>query len=104
MLLFGCSSTTSFEGKLLENKKVHLKVDCSDEVNKGENNVKDIGYGCKVIVTDKTAVFNENGEKINSELLQKGVNLKIVLFGPSKISKDVESRDIEAKEIHMLID
>jgi hypothetical protein len=104
MLLFGCSSTTSFEGELLENKKVHLIVDCSDEVNKGENNVKDIGYGCKVVVTDKTAFFNENGEKMNSEQLQKGANLKIVLFGPSKIKKNVESMEVEAKEIHMLTD
>jgi hypothetical protein len=104
MLLFSCSSTTSFEGKLLENKKVHLLVDCSDEVNRGENNVKDLGYVCKVVVTDKTVFLNENSEKMNSEQLQKGTNLKIVLFGPSKISKNVESREVEAKEIHMLTD
>lgn len=104
MFLFGCSSITSFEGELLKNNKVHLIVDCSDEVNKGENIVKDIGYVCKVVITDKTAFFNENGEKINSEQLQQGANLKIVLFGPSKIKKNVESREIEAKEIYMLTD
>jgi hypothetical protein len=104
MLLLGCSSTTSFNGNLLENKKVYLIVDCSDEVNKGENNVKDLGYVCKVVVTDKTVFLNENGEKMNSEQLQKGANLKIVLFGPSKISKKVESREVEAKAIHLLTD
>jgi hypothetical protein len=41
---------------------------------------------------------------MNSEQLQKGANLKIVLFGPSKIKKNVESMEVEAKEIHMLTD
>jgi predicted component of type VI protein secretion system len=60
MLLFGCSSTSSFEGELLENNKVHLVVDCSDEVNKGENNVRQYPNGTKIrIKIDDSAWKNE---------------------------------------------
>ncbi|GGB53535.1 hypothetical protein [Fictibacillus barbaricus] len=101
ILLFGCSGTSSFEGKLFENKKGYLIVDCSDEVNKGENNVKDLGYLCKVLVTGKTAFFNENGKKLNANELSEGANLKIVLVSSDKISKKEDTREVEAKEIHI---
>jgi hypothetical protein len=104
ILFLGCSGTTSFEGELFENKKGYLKVDCSDEVNKGEKDVKDIGYLCKVLVSDKTVFINKKGEKLNVDEISEGANLKIILNGSYKISKKEDTREVEAKEIHLLND
>lgn len=104
VLMFGCSGTNSFEVKLLENRKGYLKVDCSDEVSKEENNVEDIGYLCTVLVSDKTKLLNKKGNKLSVEEISKGANLKITLNGPYKISKKEDTREVEAKEIHVLND
>jgi hypothetical protein len=102
LLLFGCSSTNSFEGNLFEKRKGYLKVDCSDEVTKGENNVKDIGYLCTVLVSDKTAFMNKKGEKLSVEEISEGANLKIILDGNYKISKNEDTREVKAQEVLLL--
>ena len=102
-LLIGCTGIKSFEGRLYSIKDNYFEVDCSDEVNKGKTDIKDIGYPCVVLITDKTKFSNENGNQLSVKDFPDDASVKVILENPRSISKSKETREFEAKEIILLI-
>lgn len=102
ILLIGCTGIKSFDGRIYSTGKSYFKVDCSDEVNNGKKNVKDIGYLCTVQISDETKLSDEKGTEINVDDFTTGSTVRVQLANSQNISKSKESREVEAKEIILL--
>jgi hypothetical protein len=102
LLLFGCTGTKSFEGRIGLIEENYFYVDCTKAVNKGEENVKDIGYPCKVQITDKTTLSNENGSQLSADDFSEGTYVRVITTEPKYISESNESRELVASEIVLI--
>lgn len=102
IFLISCSSSKSFEGRISDIKKGYFEVDCSKEVQKGEENGESAGYPCTVKLSDETIFRDNHGKKLKARHFTTGLDIKVVLADRKKISKSKESREVEAREIILL--
>ncbi|TKC18853.1 hypothetical protein [Robertmurraya kyonggiensis] len=100
MFLSGCTKT--FEGVVYEVAEDYFLIDCSDEAKIKSNDIEDIGYGCKVKLSDKTSFRSETGESLVLEEIKEEATVRVLLMHSKNITQSKESRNLEAKEIIVL--
>ncbi|GMK45723.1 hypothetical protein PghCCS26_28510 [Paenibacillus glycanilyticus] len=98
--LAACGKIKVFEDRIDSIETNELMVNCSAEVTKGQSQVNDIGYLCRVHIDENTVIQNERGEPIKlSELTTEDV-VRIVPVKPQNVKKG--KREFTAKEITVL--
>ncbi|TJY43898.1 hypothetical protein E5161_00365 [Cohnella pontilimi] len=88
LLLVGCGSIKTFQGRVYSIKDGVFIVDCSDEINKGKGkNVNSLGYLCQVKLTNNTKYLDENGTTLKITDFPLESNVKLVLVQSENIKK-----------------
>lgn len=105
-LLAGCGAATStIEGDVWEITDEGFIINCSDEVNKGRQNVNSIGYGCLVNYSSETVFQNANGEALPLKELPSGTEVLVTLTKSVNIKRAFEREqqlELVAKEIALI--
>jgi hypothetical protein len=105
LLLVGCGSIKTFQGKLDSIKDGVFIINCSDEVNNGKGkNINGIGYLCNVKVTNNTKFLDEHGTTLKITDFPLESNIRVVLMQSENI-KEIEKGqqlNLVAKEIILL--
>ncbi len=103
--LSACSKeVSSINGEITNIEKDTLEIICSNYVTR-EKNIKsndDIGYSCKVKITDDTLIKSDNGEEITINDLHQNDVVSVFLKEQKKLTEDINSRILEAKEITLI--
>ncbi|WP_349408520.1 hypothetical protein [Pseudalkalibacillus sp. SCS-8] len=103
LLLVSCSSpVSSIEGNIEKVEEDHLKIDCSEVVNRDKKEgeaVDSKGYFCLVDITEDTVLMNANGDEVKKNDLRTGQHVEITLLKEKNIGESIESRKVTAKEI-----
>ncbi|MFC7062319.1 hypothetical protein [Halobacillus seohaensis] len=111
-LITGCNNSgpvQSFEGYFHSVEASNtLRIDCSSVATRNDTDGTDIGYMCKVEVTENTIIKTEDGKKLNVddlaefdvEKINTPNSIKVVLAEESDINRSASSREgLEASEI-----
>lgn len=100
ILLSGCTKT--FEGVVYEVEGDYFLVDCTDEATIKSKAIEDIGYGCKVKLSDKTSFRSETGESLVLDEIKEEATVRVLLMHSKNITHSKDSRVVEAKEVIVL--
>lgn len=100
ILLSGCTKT--FEGVVYEVAGDYFLVDCTDEATIKSKAIEDIGYGCKVKLSDKTSFRSETGESLVLDEIKEEATVRVLLMHSKNITQSKDSRIVEAKEVIVL--
>jgi hypothetical protein len=102
-LVVGCTKVNSFEARIENIDANKISVNCSHLIkNENKEYSNDILHLCNVEVSEETIIADERGDTLNINKLNIGDNIKIILTKPQSINKNIESRNIIAKEIILL--
>ncbi len=101
LLLVGCSEhqKISFTDTVDSVKEHELIVNCSVAVNKGKEEVDDIGYLCSVQIDSTTTLRDEQGNTLQLSDISNGDEVRVTLLKPVNLE---ESRSFPAKEVLVL--
>jgi hypothetical protein len=102
LLLVGCGSIKTFQGRLDSIQDGVFFVDCSDEVNKGKGkNINGMAYLCHVKLTNNTKFLDENGTSLKMTDFPLETNVRVVLVQSENIKKAEKEQKLNlvAKEI-----
>ncbi|WP_010095300.1 hypothetical protein [Ornithinibacillus scapharcae] len=97
LLIYYTLSILSFKGSIAEiESNGHLLIDCP-VLDFGARD--DLGYVCRVQLSDETMITNGNGDILSFHNLELGDAVSVTLSKRQMLGKDVKKREVIATKI-----